>query len=75
MSDHINHRLNFSIRLFVIFATIYFGAAMLTSAPFKDAAAVVILGLPLGLWVGWIAIVSGVVIVRTYLHVSARRET
>lgn len=63
----------FSGRLFAIFATIYFGAAMLTSAPFKDAAAVLVLDLPLGLWVGWIAILSGVVIVRTYLHLSTRR--
>lgn len=57
----------FAGSLFAVFAIMYFGAALLTSAPFKETAALDILGLPLGIWAGWTAIVGGVVIVRIYL--------
>jgi len=54
--------------LFTIFAVIYFGVAILTSAEFADLAATeVILGLPLGFILGLGLIIAGLVITRIYL--------
>jgi uncharacterized membrane protein (DUF485 family) len=54
--------------LFTIFAIIYFGVAVLTSAEFADLAATdVILGLPLGFVLGIGLIIAGLVITRIYL--------
>jgi nucleotide-binding universal stress UspA family protein/uncharacterized membrane protein (DUF485 family) len=60
-------KFNFSFSLFAVFAIIYFGAVLLTSAPMKETAAIIIMGLPLAIWVGWGMIISGVIITRTYL--------
>lgn len=53
--------------LLALYALVYFGSALLTSAPFKDTAALEVLGLPLAIWLGWITFVSGVVVVRIFL--------
>ena len=54
--------------LFTIFAVIYFGVAVLTSAEFADLAATdVIFGLPLGFILGIGLIIAGLVITRIYL--------
>jgi len=60
----------FSFSLFVTFAIIYFGAVLLTSAPMKETAATIIMGLPLAIWAGWGTIIGGVVITRIYLAKS-----
>jgi putative solute:sodium symporter small subunit len=53
--------------LMAIFTTIYFVVAILTSAEFADLAAYMILGLPLGFYLGIGLIISGLVITRVYL--------
>lgn len=53
--------------LMAIFTTIYFVVAILTSAEFADLAAEMVLGLPLGFWLGIGLIISGLVITRIYL--------
>ena len=54
--------------LLAVFAIIYFGVAILTSAEFADLAATeVFLGLPLGFVLGIGVIISGLVITRIYL--------
>jgi uncharacterized membrane protein (DUF485 family) len=53
--------------LMAIFTTIYFAVAILTSAEFADLAATMILGLPLGFYLGIGLIISGLVITRIYL--------
>ena len=54
--------------LFTIFAVIYFGVAILTSAEFAELAATdVIFGLPLGFVLGIGLIIAGLVITRIYL--------
>jgi uncharacterized membrane protein (DUF485 family) len=54
--------------LLVVFAIIYFGVAVLTSAEFADLAATeVFLGLPLGFVLGIGVIIAGLVITRIYL--------
>jgi len=63
-------RFKFSFSLFAAFAIIYFGAVLLTSAPMKETAATIIMGLPLAIWVGWGMIIGGVIITRTYLAKS-----
>ncbi len=60
-------KFNFSFTLFAIFAVIYFGAVLLTSAPMKEVAAMIIMGLPLAIWLGWGVIISGIIITRVYL--------
>ncbi len=62
-----NQKFKFSFKLFAVFAIIYFGAVLLTSAPMKDIAATVVAGLPLAIWAGWGMILSGVIITRIYL--------
>ena len=53
--------------LMAIFSAIYFIVAILTSAEFADLAAQMVLGLPLGFWLGMGVIISGLVITRVYL--------
>ena len=54
--------------LLAIFAVIYFGVAILTSAAFADLAATeVILGLPLGFVLGIAMIIAGLIITRIHL--------
>jgi len=53
--------------LLAIFTAIYFATAILTSAEFADLAAIMILGLPLGFYMGLGVIISGLVIARIYL--------
>ncbi|MBL4901944.1 universal stress protein [Desulfotalea psychrophila] len=60
----------FSFSLFVAFAIIYFGAVLLTSAPMKETAATIIMGLPLAIWAGWGTLIGGVLITRIYLAKS-----
>jgi len=51
-----------------VFAIIYFGVAVLTSAEFADLAATEVLGgLPLGFVLGIGVIIAGLVITRIYL--------
>lgn len=53
--------------LMAIFTAIYFIVAVLTSAEFAELAATMILGLPLGVYLGLGLIISGLVITRVYL--------
>lgn len=54
--------------LLAVFAIIYFGVAILTSAEFADLAATEVFGgLPLGFVLGIGVIISGLVITRIYL--------
>ncbi len=53
--------------LLAIFAAIYFVIAVLTSEAAADLAATMIMGLPLGFYLGVAMIISGLVIVRFYL--------
>ena len=60
-------RFSFSFTLFFVFAVLYFGAVLLTSAPMKETAAIMIMGLPLAVWAGLVTVVGGVIITRLYL--------
>ena len=53
--------------LMAIFTVIYFVVAVLTSAEFAELAATMILGLPLGVYLGLGVIISGLIITRIYL--------
>lgn len=53
--------------LMAIFTAIYFVVAILTSAEFAELAATMILGLPLGVYLGLGVIIAGLVITRIYL--------
>ena len=53
--------------LMAVFTAIYFIVAILTSAEFAELAAYMILGLPLGFYLGIGLIISGLVITRIYL--------
>jgi putative solute:sodium symporter small subunit len=53
--------------LMAIFSAIYFTVAILTSAEFAELAATMVLGLPLGFWLGIGLIISGLIITRIYL--------
>jgi len=61
-------RIKFAGILLVIYTVLYFGVALMTSASFKDIAALEVIGLPLAVWGGLLIIVSGVVITRLYLR-------
>ncbi|MEW6540905.1 MAG: universal stress protein [Bacillota bacterium] len=63
----IRKKISFAGGLLALYSVMYFGAALLTSAPYKDAAAVELLGMPLAIWAGWTAIIGGVVITRVFL--------
>ena len=53
--------------LMAVFSAIYFVVAVLTSAEFAEFAATMILGLPLGFYLGIGLIISGLIITRVYL--------
>ncbi len=53
--------------LMALFSAIYFVVAVLTSAEFAEFAAQMVLGLPLGIWLGLGLIVAGLIITRVYL--------
>ena len=53
--------------LMAVYSVIYFVVAVLTSAEFADFAAQMILGLPLGFYLGMGVIIAGLVITRIYL--------
>ena len=53
--------------LMALYSVIYFVVAILTSAEFAEFAATMILGLPLGFYLGMGVIISGLVITRIYL--------
>jgi uncharacterized membrane protein (DUF485 family) len=61
-------RIKFAAILLVIYTVLYFGVALMTSATFKDIAALEVIGLPLAVWGGLLIIVSGVIITRLYLR-------
>lgn len=61
-------RIKFAAILLAIYTVLYFGVALMTSASFKDIAAIEIIGLPLAVWGGLLIIVSGVIITRLYLR-------
>ena len=50
-----------------LYSVIYFVVAVVTSAEFADFAAQMVLGLPLGFYLGIGVIISGLVITRIYL--------
>mgnify|MGYP001818542737 CR=1 FL=1 len=53
--------------LMALFSVIYFAVAVVTSAEFADFAAQMVLGLPVGFWLGMGVIIAGLVITRVYL--------
>ncbi|OAG28403.1 universal stress protein [Thermodesulfatator autotrophicus] len=59
--------LKFSGTLFLVLTCLYFFAAIITSKPLKDVAALEIAGLPFGIWCGLILVVSGIFLTRIYL--------
>ncbi|SFR49505.1 DUF485 domain-containing protein [Thiomicrospira sp. ALE5] len=61
-------KIKFASILLAIYTVLYFGVALMTSATFKDIAALEIIGLPLAVWGGLLIIVTGVVITRLYLR-------
>jgi uncharacterized membrane protein (DUF485 family) len=63
-----NSKIKFAVILLIIYTVLYFGVALMTSATFKDVAALEILGLPIVVWGGLLIIVAGVVITRLYLR-------
>ncbi|MGC9386046.1 MAG: DUF485 domain-containing protein [Hydrogenovibrio sp.] len=63
-----NSKETFAAILLAIYTVMYFGIALMTSATFKDIAAMPIAGLPLAIWGGLLIIVTGVVMTRLYLN-------
>jgi len=61
-------KIKFAAILLAIYTVLYFGVALMTSASFKDVAALEIVGLPLAVWGGLLIIISGVIITRLYLR-------
>ncbi|AHF01155.1 universal stress protein UspA [Thiomicrospira aerophila AL3] len=61
-------KIKFAVILLIIYTVLYFGVALMTSASFKDVAAMEIIGLPLAVWGGLLIIIAGVVITRLYLR-------
>lgn len=61
-------KIKFASILLAIYTVLYFGVALMTSATFKDVAALEIFGLPLAVWGGLLIIITGVVITRLYLR-------
>lgn len=60
-------KVKFAAILLAIYTVLYFGVALMTSATFKDIAALEIIGLPLAVWGGLLIIIAGVVITGLYL--------
>ncbi|OMH40873.1 universal stress protein [Desulfurobacterium indicum] len=54
--------------LFFILCVIYFFAAIITSKPFKNIAALEIVGLPFGIWSGIFLVISGIILTRIYIN-------
>lgn len=69
-----NSKVKFSFTALAIYAVLYFGIALMTSATFKDIAAAPIAGLPLAIWGGLLIIITGVVITRLYLKKMSEEE-
>lgn len=69
-----NSKVKFSLTALGIYAVLYFGIALMTSATFKDIAAAPIAGLPLAIWGGLLIIITGVVITRLYLKKMSEEE-
>ncbi len=69
-----NSKVRFSAILLAVYTVIYFGIALMTSATFKDIAATPIAGMPLAIWGGLVAIISGVIITRLYLNKMSAGE-
>lgn len=67
-------KISFAAGLTALYTAIYFGAAVLTSAPYKDVAAVELLGLPLAIWAGWSALLGGVLLARVFLMKQSPAE-
>ncbi|MDP2172857.1 MAG: DUF485 domain-containing protein [Candidatus Cloacimonadaceae bacterium] len=67
--DKLLHRKKrkYSFLMLLIFAVVYFFAAIIATAELKDIAAVDIMGLPLAFYVGTLVFVAGVIITRIYL--------
>jgi len=63
-----NSKIKFAAILLIIYTVLYFGVALMTSATFKDVAALEIIGLPIVVWGGLLIIIAGVVITRLYLR-------
>jgi hypothetical protein len=62
-----DNKVKYALLLLIIYSVLYFGVALMTSATFKEVAAMDIAGLPLAIWGGLLIIISGVVITRLYL--------
>ncbi|HEY9016872.1 DUF485 domain-containing protein [Thiomicrospira sp.] len=69
-----NSKVKFAAILLAIYTVLYFGVALMTSATFKDVAALELIGLPLAVWGGLLIIISGVVITGLYLKKSEELE-
>lgn len=69
-----NSKVKFSVILLAIYSVLYFGIALMTSATFKDIAAIQVAGLPLAIWGGLTIIVTGVVFTRLYLRKMSEEE-
>ena len=54
-------------RLLGIFAVFYFGSAILTTAGLKEIAGIMILGIPLAIWAGFVTILVGLILARICL--------
>ncbi|WP_457568374.1 universal stress protein [Desulfurobacterium sp.] len=61
--------------LFFILCIIYFFAAIITSKPFKNVAALEIAGLPFGIWSGIFLVISGIILTRIYINKQIGGET
>ncbi|MBE0493274.1 MAG: DUF485 domain-containing protein [Thiomicrospira sp.] len=67
-------KVKFAAILLAIYTVLYFGVALMTSATFKDVAALEIIGLPLAVWGGLLIIIAGVVITGLYLKKTEQLE-
>lgn len=68
------YRKNFAkaFTLLIIFVLTYFGAALLTTAEFKNVAAFTILGVPLAVLLGMLVFVVGLGVTKSYLKRAAQ---
>ena len=70
-----NGKTKFLVLALSIYSVLYFGVALMTSATFKDIAAIPIAGLPLAIWGGLVIIITGVIITRLHLKEMSDEET
>lgn len=68
-------KVKFSAIMLAFYTVLYFGVALMTSATFKDIAAIPLAGLPLAIWGGLVIIVTGVIITRLYLKKMSHEES